>query len=64
MTENDRSSIEAVLFTAMFFLRLWLELPNIPASHERVAPWLRELSSLSGGPDLPPRPWTAEEVSA
>ncbi|MEV1083450.1 DUF5677 domain-containing protein [Streptomyces sp. NPDC050211] len=62
--ENDQSSVEAVLFTVMFFLRLWLELPNVPASPERVAGWLRELSALSGGPALPPRPWTAEEVSA
>ncbi len=66
VTENDRSSVEAeaVLFTVMFFLRLWLELPNVPASPERVARWLREVSALSGGLNLPPRPWTAEEVSA
>lgn len=64
VTENDRSSVEAGMFTAMFFLRLWLELPNVPASLERVAKWLSELSALSGGPDLPSRPWTAEEVPA
>ncbi|WP_405908703.1 DUF5677 domain-containing protein [Streptomyces sp. NBC_00828] len=64
VTENDRSSVEAVVFTVMFFLRLWLELPNVPVSPERVAKWLGELSALHGGPELPPRPWTAEEVSA
>ncbi|WP_031142191.1 DUF5677 domain-containing protein [Streptomyces xanthophaeus] len=63
VTENDQSSVEAVLFAAMFFLRLWLELPNVPASPGRVARWLRELSALSGGPNLPPRPWTAAEVT-
>ena len=64
ISENDQSSINAITFTVMFFLRLWLELPNVPVSSERVAKWLGELSALHGGPDLPPRPWTAEEVSA
>ncbi|MFD6035736.1 DUF5677 domain-containing protein [Streptomyces griseoincarnatus] len=61
--ENDRSSIEAVTFTVMFFLRLWLELPYVPADPMRVAAWLRELNTLNGGPDLPARPWTPEEVA-
>lgn len=63
VAENDQSSVEAVLYTAMFFLRLWLELPNAPQSPEHMAKWLSELSALSGGPDLPHRPWTVEEIS-
>ncbi|MGW5467699.1 DUF5677 domain-containing protein [Streptomyces chartreusis] len=63
VAENDRSSRDTIAFTLMFFLRLWVELPHVQVSHERVAEWLGELSIMNGGPGLPPRPWTAEEVS-
>lgn len=64
IAENDRSSIDTLTFTVMFFLRLWLELPHMQISPERVAAWLSKLSTMSGGPELPSRPWTAEEVTA
>jgi len=64
VAETDQASKDTLTFTLMFFLRLWVELPHVEVSHERVAVWLGELSVLNGGPDLPPRPWTAEEVSA
>ncbi|MFD6294041.1 DUF5677 domain-containing protein [Streptomyces sp. NPDC060235] len=62
ITENDRSSIDTITFTVMFFLRLWLELPHVQVSRERVASWLSRLSAMNGGPELPSRPWTPDEV--
>jgi hypothetical protein len=64
IAENDRSSLDTITFTVMFFLRLWLELPHVQVSHERVAGWLSKLSTMNGGPDLPSRPWSPEEVAA
>ncbi|MFJ9101113.1 DUF5677 domain-containing protein [Streptomyces sp. NPDC102405] len=63
VAETDRSSRDTIAFTLMFFLRLWVVLPHVEASHERVAVWLGKLSVLNGGPGLPPRPWTTEEIS-
>ncbi|MFF4709321.1 DUF5677 domain-containing protein [Streptomyces sp. NPDC001288] len=63
IAENDRSSIDTITFTVMFFLRLWLELPHVQVSHERVAGWLSKLSTMNGGPDLPSRPWSPEEAA-
>lgn len=63
IAENDRSSIDTITFTVMFFLRLWLELPHVQVSRERVAGWLSKLSTMDGGPELPSRPWSPEEVA-
>ncbi|BBC37389.1 hypothetical protein SGFS_086830 [Streptomyces graminofaciens] len=64
VAENDRSSRDTIAFTLMFFLRLWVALPHMEVSRERAAVRLGKLSTLNGGPGLPPHPWTAEEVSA
>jgi hypothetical protein len=63
IADDDRSVIDTITFTVMFFLRLWLELPHVQ-SDERTAGWLSKLRSMSGGPDLPTRPWLPEEVVA
>ncbi|MFF9490248.1 DUF5677 domain-containing protein [Streptomyces sp. NPDC014676] len=56
VAENEKHSRDAGAFTVMFFLALWLTLPNVDRPIEQIHSWLQQLSSMHGGPVLPPPP--------
>ncbi|MGC9443114.1 DUF5677 domain-containing protein [Streptomyces sp. WG5] len=56
VSENERRSREAAFLGVAFFLALWMQLPHVEKSVQRIQGWLQQMSRAYGGPDLPDPP--------
>ncbi|MFB7111739.1 DUF5677 domain-containing protein [Streptomyces sp. NPDC056291] len=56
VAENEKRSRDAGACAIMFFLALWTQLPHVDKSAEQIHGWLQRLSTMGGGPVLPPLP--------
>ncbi|WP_147465293.1 DUF5677 domain-containing protein [Streptomyces sp. 1114.5] len=54
VAENDSWSKDTICFAIMFFLRLWMELPNVKNSPDRIRGWLAELNRHYYAPEISP----------